>query len=450
MAIRISDQILAGLANPGWAKGLQNIGMGMLQNSMNIQAEERAAARQQALLQKEKENQLMLNKAKRDYVQALKTEGAESEAALALEQQVLNRGGTLEELTTIASNVEKAKQAEQARLDKQRQRETLKAAALSMGLDKIADTIPTASDQQLQELSKEIYESRIKQAGFRNSTPAKRSMGRMAGLTEPEMDALNFDKLSIDQVSKLLSGYEAEPKFFMGPGGKPEVFRVNKKTGKVFDPANQRYVEPSSLGLSESPQLSRVENVNVTQDLKKEMVKMGAETYAGLYQTAKDATRTIRNAERAERLLAEGINSGQLANVNQFMQRAYIALGGDPANTNVAATEEFFASRAAEVATKIKAFGAGTGLSDKDLKFTESMVGADRTMTKEGIARIIYYDKILAQEEVRLYNEVTESLVEAGAIDGSMSILFDLTATAGAPDLAPPQLSPNALRYLNQ
>lgn len=130
---------------------------------------------------------------------------------------------------------------------------------------------------------------------------------------------------------------------------------------------------------------------------------------------AQSASRSIQTIDRLRPLLNDPkFISGTWANARIAIARA---LGQD-----VAATEAYFAGIAGEVAERIKAFGAGTGLSDKDREFAQQWAGGKPDLSTAGIKRILSINENSSRALIGSYNAERERL--AKDVDPSVNKYF--------------------------
>jgi len=120
---------------------------------------------------------------------------------------------------------------------------------------------------------------------------------------------------------------------------------------------------------------------------------------------ADSAVRTIETARQLTPLLDDPkFISGTFADAKLALARA--------AGIDVASTEAYFAGIGQQVAERITAFGAGTGLSDADREFAKSIAGGNPVTTAEGIRRIIRINNESARSVINKYNTERERLSE--------------------------------------
>ena len=113
---------------------------------------------------------------------------------------------------------------------------------------------------------------------------------------------------------------------------------------------------------------------------------------------AESALNTLRNSEQLLPLLDDkNFISGTLANARLAVAKAV--------GIDVSATEAYFAAVGEQVAERITAFGAGTGLSDADREFAKKIAGGEETLTVGAIRRIIRINSESASNVINTYNK---------------------------------------------
>ena len=81
------------------------------------------------------------------------------------------------------------------------------------------------------------------------------------------------------------------------------------------------------------------------------------------------------------------------------------------------------------VGQSIKAFGAGTGLSDADRIFAQIGAGATAELTADNIKQLIEAANMKAQEQIALHQSIYKALDKGGASAASLAFY------KAAPDL---------------
>jgi len=120
-------------------------------------------------------------------------------------------------------------------------------------------------------------------------------------------------------------------------------------------------------------------------------------------ENAEQAVRAIETNARLKPLINDpNFISGTFADARTAVARA---LGMD-----VSATESFFSGMAEQVASRIKAFGAGTGLSDSDRQYALAWAGGKPDLSAKGIARIMRINDESAKTSIKQYSNERQFL----------------------------------------
>lgn len=118
--------------------------------------------------------------------------------------------------------------------------------------------------------------------------------------------------------------------------------------------------------------------------------------------------------EDQQSLIERGITSGKGADVLTFISSVGSALNllTPKQADELANTRTFKANSGNLVAQVIKAFGAGTGLSDADREYAKQIAAGDITIDELSLTRILDLMQRRAIEEIKTYNSKVESLGE--------------------------------------
>lgn len=154
---------------------------------------------------------------------------------------------------------------------------------------------------------------------------------------------------------------------------------------------------------------------------------------------ADSAVRTIETSQQLLPLLDDPkFISGTFADARLALARA--------AGIDVSATEAYFAAIGQQVAERITAFGAGTGLSDADREFAKSIAGGNPITTAKGIRDIIRINNESAQNVIKRYNEERTRLAKT---DAAVLDYYPEINVAGAPTTALSADDQEALNWAN-
>ena len=104
-------------------------------------------------------------------------------------------------------------------------------------------------------------------------------------------------------------------------------------------------------------------------------------------------------------MLDRGIVSGLAADVRVTFGKALQLAGFNYADEDIANTEAYVASSASRTAQIIKAFGAGTGLSDADREYAAKAAAGKIELTEKSLRRILDINERANAYAVRRWNE---------------------------------------------
>ena len=151
--------------------------------------------------------------------------------------------------------------------------------------------------------------------------------------------------------------------------------------------------------------------------------------------TAQQAANSIDTMAEARAQLDSGVFTGRGANAklefNKFLELAGLNFFGEKVNNT-----QTFAATAAKLVGGVLAsgmLGAGTGLSDNDVKFAKRMVAGDITVDEPSIRKILDISERAYREQIRQYN------VKAADVQTKNPgiVPFDLRINVAAPTTRP-------------
>lgn len=147
-----------------------------------------------------------------------------------------------------------------------------------------------------------------------------------------------------------------------------------------------------------------------------EFGKLNAKEFFDRRKMAQDAAQSLRSVSEARTLLKgayTGAGADFIANFGSLLKnRLGIDYGQGDA---VANTQAFGAAMATQVATIIKNFGAGTGLSDADREFARRAAAGDVNMDRGAINRVLTINEKASRNVINMFNK------EAATIPSEMS-----------------------------
>lgn len=140
-----------------------------------------------------------------------------------------------------------------------------------------------------------------------------------------------------------------------------------------------------------------VVNVGGSDTFNKTLGEKAAEQLNTLHTQAQSAQSTLDLSKQLAPLLNNpNFISGTLGDVRLTVAKAL----GLPGATE---TQTYFAGIGQQVAERIKAFGAGTGLSDSDRKFAEKIAGGNIELTPAAIRDIVRINEESARRVIKNY-----------------------------------------------
>ena len=288
-------------------------------------------------------------------------------AGLAQAANVYGQAGMPEKQMAFRKMAMEKAASEAAAHQQQQQRETMAANARRLGLTSLADELDAGS-ASLKEASKIISDQETEVLKQTKGIDSHKRVAKVRGVPQAVIDS--FGDMTPDERMDIIKGYEGDTKPFVGPDGQSRIYSV--VGGKVWDPAQSKYVMPSELNLQPAPVTSRQESV--MNYAAKSIAEGKNARFNDAYEMARKAVDSVERNERAQRLVDAGIYTGPLAPFQTFAGKLAASLGMENAATATAAqTEAFLSERAAEIGEVIDMFGSGTGLSDADWSFIASV-----------------------------------------------------------------------------
>jgi hypothetical protein len=250
---------------------------------------------------------------------------------------------------------------------------------------------------------------KLPQQGVDNSTELER--GYQTALQQ------GFDGTMLD-YQRALANLKDQPKSNVKP---VEGTVDGNPAFGVFDPSTRTFIDPDTqepiVGFKPAEKTPATSvNVDLSGGAKSELFKTvgrkAGEQLVEKHQKASDAVRALQTTNEAQKLLDAGMITGFgsnfLTSFGSALNKAGISYNEDP----VANTQAYGAVMAKQVAEIIKAFGAGTGLSDADREFAIKAAGGDVTMNEAAIRKIMEINNKASMEAIKTYNTAREFLGE--------------------------------------
>lgn len=344
-----------------------------------------------------------------------------------------------------------AKTASQVQAMRQagKQREQLIAQATKLKLPETAEMLRGGGDIEI--ATKQILEAEERSIISKQGRKGKIAVAQSKNAGQPVYDAIkngDYDDISDTLFLEQMKGEKADLKVFQQtiegrPVSKP--FRINE-AGKVWDSTVDKWVNPSELGLTQAPQITQV--LSEANTITNALTDGATKNYLELNEAANTASEILTLNARSTRIMNEGIKTGFGAEFRLNAARLAKELGLVPQSMDdVAATEEFVAIRARQLMKLLPAFGAGSGISDRDVDIARGIAGGDIKLSENALRRILSMEETLARDLITKNNTSLERLqrITGEEMDSNIYEGFYITM----PQRAGYSTPPNAAKYLN-
>ena len=335
--------------------------------------------------------------------------------------------------------------SQQSKLKEQQRRESLISAATKLKLTSTVELLNNGGD--LDEAADSIRsqeEIKISETKGRAGKLALSGKYNKGPEFVKRVQSGEFDSMDSTLFVDMLKGVKADLKPFKSSDGKTNFFRVDS-SGKVFDPSTQQWVEASSLKLSMAPQLTQ--EVTQMDYITKSLIDTELKTYGEVHTKATDAQNLLQLNYVSQDMVDQGLVTGKFGELSLQTRKALGALGlsTDQQDEMVGNTEAFFKFRGRAVAEIIKAFGAGTGLSDKDREYAQGIAAGDIALEVNSINKLLELERTYANMAIDSNNSVVDRLVAISGNDNwKNSTDFYLEAPVRPVSQAPTEVSPTA------
>ena len=330
-----------------------------------------------------------------------------------------------------------------------KQREQLIAQATKLKLPETAEMLRGGGDIEI--ATKQVLEAEERSIISKQGRKGKIAVAQSKNAGQPVYDAIkngDYDDISDTLFLEQMKGEKADLKVFQQtiegrPVSKP--FRINE-AGKVWDSTVDNWVNPSELGLTQAPQITQV--LSEANTITKALTGGATKNYLELNEAANTASEILTLNTRSTQIMNEGIKTGFGAEFRLNAARLAKELGLVPQSMDdVAATEEFVAIRARQLMKLLPAFGAGSGISDRDVDIARGIAGGDIKLSEDALRRILSMEENLARDLITKNNTSLERLqrITGEEMDSNIYEGFYITM----PQRAGYSTPPNAAKYLN-
>lgn len=181
----------------------------------------------------------------------------------------------------------------------------------------------------------------------------------------------------------------------------------------------------------------------VPSPFAEQLGKEAAKAFSAQGEDARTASISLNALNESANLLNSGkIITGAAGDFRLAFTKA-LALGGFIGTENIEATEAFFANQGRQVAQVIKAFGSGTGLSDKDREYAEKIAGGQIGLDETSLRRLVSLGQKYSTEGINQYNKRVENIVEGNPEFKDVIPLIDLPEAVSVQELKNLPTDPN-------
>jgi hypothetical protein len=395
---RFSQQVINALANPSYGmltgQALANTGERLSQVPGNIQAERE----RQRLLQE----QALLRKAGQEGVAAF---GSNDSAGLTA------AGAQMAALGDPTTGMAFAQAGADASLVQQQAKElaarkvAMATRADDLGLTEVASSVRVAPDNDaLNAIAKDLRKTEVER--LPSQTPAqRRQMANRVGISNEEFAKAGLGKATDAFFNAYITGEKGKTEAWIDSKGEIKAVRFSN-SGKAWDDSKQMFVEPSEMGLTQpAPSVQKV--IDVSGKLIEKLNDESVSDLVNFRDKARVAKDTLMLLDRQLARVEGGMPTGIAANISVGLKKVG-QLMGMPYDPALISAEEYMMEVATLVKQEIKAFGSGTGLSDKDLDFTRVMVAGDITKQAEALESILKKFREAAIGTLSTYNGLVE------------------------------------------
>lgn len=217
-------------------------------------------------------------------------------------------------------------------------------------------------------------------------------------MREAQINALDLQKAQIEKLKA-------------DPTGRGDYFvPVETASGvKAFDTRRGQFTEPTTgRKISGAPVVGTKSDPQIQGDIAfaKESGQEGSKNLFAQRQLATDAVVSLQGIDEARKLLDAGMATGKFANFEVGLGATLNELGISYKQDAVENAQAFTAAQSKQVASIIKAFGAGTGLSDADREFAVKAAGGDITFNEKSIRRVLDINERASRNVLKRYKDL--------------------------------------------
>jgi len=323
---------------------------------------------------------------------------------------LLAQFGTPEQRIAATGKLQELAQKQQQQTQLTALRSSLKDRATALDLpDSYTQTIDNAGTEQLGKLAEDLRQLEFENVSKTERQPALNALATTYGLKPEDVVGLNYE-----EIEKMgTTGEGTDSKRFEKQDG--SIVQLPIRGGKVF--SDGKWQVPQAAGVvEEDPNVSTV--INRTEEMGSKIGDTIASSFDNSYNEIIDVKEQAIANRRAFQLVDEGILAGRFSGVLQEADMIFSAFTGEPTMQKTQNTIELARQRAAVVLENISALGAGSGVSNTDLRFMERMAASDlSTVTKEDVIRLLGIERDIIERSRENFIDDLDFLKEKEYID---------------------------------
>ena len=205
---------------------------------------------------------------------------------------------------------------------------------------------------------------------------------------------------------------------FLELGGKDTAAVLELTQEAMKPPPESAFAEKmrigQQLGLSLEDVFSRllapnVTNINTGESLDESLIRQQVKSDTDRRKELVNVANSLPEVQQMEDFLNAGaVITGPFANVEttlKALSNKYGSSLGIGTFDDVASTQSYMNIAGRNIATVIAQFGAGVGISNKDIEFAKKIVAADTTLEEGALKKLVKIMKEKGIREITRYNE---------------------------------------------
>lgn len=393
---RFGQQFLQQMASPTFGRGLFTAA----QQLGSLPARREALAKQEALKQQ---------------LAALDPSTVQGLAGIA---SIYQQQGDTESAAKFATQARELAQQEAQKKAFEQRKTQVSTMLTGMGLDGLADQVPNITDpEELGDIVSDATAYRLK--NMPTQTPAqRRQLAGQRGIGKELFDKYGLGTVPDQAFNDFITGQRGgKIEYFVDKDGEVKPYRV--EGGQVYDRANSRWTSAQQMGLGKPPpELQKI--LNLSNSLAEGIIQEGIKELPKGKEEARQAAETVKAIDAQIDILESGeIFTGYAADFRNDLARLALLLNPNGKESIVGIEEkvvgsETYAGLAGRaIAEYISNLGSGTGLSDKDLQFSEKVTAASLSGNPEAMKRLLGLMRQSSVNQINAYNELHDNVLNA-------------------------------------